>query len=348
MRDGILATFSVKTATEEEWAAFEKKWGVAEDSVTRSFPSNEEIFEREQIGLERRASVEDDWLPVVYSILDAGESMVGGMFGKPMRFIHRRRGPAFSKAETVMPDYSVMPTFSEDNEWRRRFLSIQEYFEKHSGDRFAQHPCLTMDALNFVVEMREATTAYTDLYEHPDELKALMEVGLEWSINFQEAQRERIAPYADGCFEWLAGWVPFPEAVSLSVDAYVICGVPHYAEFGFDYQRRLIEHFGHGFMHFHCNRTDLAAEVAKLPGLELFQFGGDTRDPLPPIDRLPDMRKVVGDVPIMISCEEGPFLSRLNAGTLMPNVWYCVGRKNEQFTADEANRAMDQVRAYQA
>ena len=351
MPDSILATLPIEVDAEADWKAFEKKWGTYKEGEARPFPCNEEIFERSAIEPERRGDAEDDHLPVIYSILDAGESMVGAMFGKPVRFIHRPRWPVFSKAETVLPDYSALSdvSFSLDGEWTRRFLSIQEYFTEHADGRFAQHPCLTMDALNFVCEMRDATAAYLDIYEHPDELKALMEIGLDFNIRFQEAQMERTGSYADGSFVWLGQWVPFPRAVSLSVDANVICSVDNYVEFGFDYQRRLIEHFGHGLMHFHCNRTDLAAEVAKLPNLRLFQFGGDTRDSVSAIDRLPEMRSVVGDIPMMVSCGLAEFQSRLADHALMPNVWYEVRPNGDaKLSIDEANRLMETVRAYRA
>ena len=177
-----------------------------------------------------------------------------------------------------------------------------------------------------------------------DELRALMEIGLDFNVRFQEAQMERIGGFADGCFIWVGEWLPFPRAISLSVDAYVICSPEHYVAFGFDYQRRLIEHFGKGVVHFHCNRADLAAEVARLPGVVLFQFGGDTRDPVPEIDRLPEMRRAVGDIPIMVSCELRQFKARLKNGTLPPNVWYAV--HGGPLSVDEANRLMDDVRLY--
>ncbi len=272
--------------------------------------------------------------------------MVSGMLGAEMRFFHRPRGPAFSAPCELLPDYAALPGLGlkMDNAWVRRFLSIQEYFEAHAGDGFAQHPCLTMDALNFVCELRGATQSYLDLYEHPRELRCLMEIGLDFNLRFQDAQRARIAPFRGGCFTWLADWVPFPNAVTLSVDAYVICSPEAYVDFGFDCQSRLIKHFGHGLMHFHCNRADLAAEVARLPNLELFQFGGDPHDPAPEIDHLPAMRKAVGDVPMQLACPLSVFVERLNRHALMPNVWYVVNGAG--LTVDAANRLMDRVRAY--
>lgn len=347
MQDSILATLPVGMDNADKWRAFDRKWGTHKEGEKRAFPSNEEIFERLAVGFEKRGQVEDDWLPVVYSILDAGESMVCSMFGKETEFIHRPHGPAVSVPNHVLPDsYNLSGVaFSLDNKWVRRFLSIMEYFAEHMGENFAQHPCLTMDALNFACEMRGATQSYLDIYEHPAELKALMETGLDFNIRFQEAQMERIGRYAGGCFVWLSGWAPFKRAVSLSVDAYVICSVENYMEFGFDYQRRLIEHFGHGLMHFHCNRADLAAEVARLPGLALFQYGGDTRDPVPSADRLPEMRRAVGDIPIMVDCDLDTFTRRLEDRTLLPNVWYTMGG-SRQLSVGEANRLMAKVRKY--
>ena len=348
MLDQILASLPVATDTEEEWRQFEARWGTYGEGETRPFPSNEEIFERCLIGLQARAAVEDDTLPVIYSILDAGESMVGAMFGQQVRFLHRPRRPAFSSAPPVVRDYARLSEarFSLNSEWTKRFLGIQDYFASHMGERFAQHPCLTMDAMNFAAEMRGSTQAYLDLYEHPDGLGALMEVGLDFNIRFQEAQMERTGTYADGSFVWLAGWVPFARAVSLSVDAYVICSVRSYVEFGLEYQSRLIEHFGRGLMHFHCNRADLAAEVARLPGLSLLQYGGDTRDPLPEVEQLPEMRRAAGEVPIMVACDLKRFLDGLSGRSLMPNVWYNVS--GGPIPVDEANRIMDTVRSYRA
>ena len=61
-----------------------------------------------------------------------------------------------------------------------------------------------------------------------------------------------------------------------------------------------------------------------MSGLGLFPFGGDPKDPTPEIEHLPAMRAAVGEIPIMISCPFDVFLSRMDAGTLPPNVRYVV------------------------
>jgi hypothetical protein len=349
MQDGILCTLPVAIDCERQWQDFERKWGTFTEGQERPFPSNEEILDRLVIGLEARGQARDDWLPVLYSTLDAGEGIAGALMGAAsIRFLHRSRAPTFSKAETVLPDYSHLHelTFSLENPWMRRLLDLQEHFERRAGTRFAQHPFLTMDAMNFACELREATNAYLDVYEHPHELRRLMEIGLDFNIRFQEAQMDLIGPHRDGCFVWLAGWAPFERAVSMSVDAHVICSAKTYVEFGFDYNQRLIDHFGHGLMHFHCNRADLAAEVARLRGLELFQFGGDTRDGVADIDRAEDMRAAVGEIPLQVSCGMETFRRRLEERTLLPNVWYTVG--GQGVSTEEANRLMETVRSYRA
>lgn len=346
MLDGVLVTLPVNIDVERRWQAFENRWGVYEEGETRSYPSNEEIFDRIIIGQEERSRVDDDYLPVLYTILDAGESMVGGMYGGDIRFLHRPRDAAFSHTPPVLTDYADIPHLPDPmaGTWTERLRDILKYCRDKSNGRFAQHPLITMDALNFAAEMRGATQAYLDIYEHPNELRALMEIGIDYNIRFQEMQMEVCGGYDDGAFVMMGGWVPFPKAILLSVDAYVICNVESYIEFGFEYQARLLEHFGHGLMHYHCNRLDLAAEVAKLPGLRMFQFGGDTRDSVPDVEHVPAMRKVIGDIPILVYCDLDYFISHLKDGTLAPNVWYQVG--GGALAIDEANRLMDEVRDY--
>jgi hypothetical protein len=349
MQDSILAVLPVAIEAEEDWRAFRARWRWERytEGEERPFPSNEEILDRVQIGLQQRGQVEDDWLPVIYSVLDSGDDMPRGLFGQPMRFFHRS-GAAYSSAPPVLADWAGLDAlrFSLTSPWARKLLDLEDYFERHADGRFAQHNQLTMDGLNFVMMMRGNTQVYIDIYESPEELRRLLEIGLDFNIRFQEAQFERIRGYRDGCFVWLAEWAPFPRAISFSVDAYVLCSARTYVEFGIEYQSRLIKHFGHGLMHFHCNRADLAAEVAKLPGLELFQYGAGL--PLGPPDYtyLPEIRKAVGEIPIMVNYPLEAFRHGLAGGTLMPNVLYHLS--GGPLGADEANRLMDAVRAYRA
>lgn len=349
MQDGVLAVLPVATDADEHWRAFKAKWHWERyaDGEERPFPSNEEILDRVQIGLQQRGQAEDDWLPVVYSVLDGGDDMPRGLFGAPMRFFHRPHF-AYSAGEPPLPDWSQLPKlrFSLSSRWPQRMLDIQKHFERHAAGRFAQHTCLTMDAMNFALMMRGATESYLDLYEHPAEIRQLIEIGLDFNIRFQEAQFKVIPRYRDGCFCWLTGWTPFERAISLSVDAFVLCSTKTYAECGLEYQARLIRRFGHGLMHFHCNRADLAAEVARLPGLELFQYGAGLPAGPPDYTCLPEIRRAVGDIPIMVSYPLELFRQGLSDGTLMPNVMY--GVHGPALSVDEANRLMEQVRAYRA
>jgi hypothetical protein len=297
------------------------------------------------VGLEGRKSVEDDRLPVVYSSLDFGEGIVYAWMDLPVRFYHRPRYACYSKGD-AWEDYSQLSTacYAGGNRWVRRVEEIHAFFRNNAHGRFGQYPTITMDALNFACELRGATNAYYDLYEHPEELRKLMALGADCNIQFQEMQMREIGEHAGGSFAYLAQWVPFPRAVGLSVDSYVNCSVDTYAEFGFEYQQRLIDHFGHGLMHLHCNRSDLAAQIVKLRGLALLQYGGDTRDKLTEYERLPEMQKVAGEIPIQTSVDVEVFRAGLRDRTLPPNVWYMVYGKS--ITVDEANALMDEVRAY--
>jgi hypothetical protein len=227
MQNGILCSFySVVTAGEEEWQALERRWGDYPESAGRPCPSNEEILERLLMGLEKRRSVEDDRLPVLYSTRDFAEGIVYAWLDLPLRFYHRRRDAGYSKGDS-WADYSPLSgaRYAEGNRWVQRAEEIHGFFRDSAHGRFGQHPTITMDALNFACEVRGATNAYYDLYEHPEELRQLMALGVDCNIRFQEMQLREIGAHAGGSFAYMAQWVPFPRAIGLSVDSYVNCSV---------------------------------------------------------------------------------------------------------------------------
>jgi hypothetical protein len=55
------------------------------------------------------------------------------------------------------------------------------------------------------------------------------------------------------------------------------------------------------------------------------------------------MRAVVGDIPIRTTCSLDDFLSRMDARTLPPNVWYDV---TQSISVQQANQLMKKVRNY--
>ena len=133
MQDGILAVLPVTADVEDQWEAFEARWGRFREGDERPFPSNEEIFERFLIGLPERADAEDDCLPVVYSTLDGGDDLPKGLFGQTMRFFHRPRAAAYSGADPPLEDCDALDRFrfSPESPWARRMLAIQDYFERN-------------------------------------------------------------------------------------------------------------------------------------------------------------------------------------------------------------------------
>jgi hypothetical protein len=65
------------------------------------------------------------------------------------------------------------------------------------------------------------------------------------------------------------------------------------------------------------------------------------------IDRMPEMRRVVGEVPIQVGCNLREFQTRLAERRLLPNVWHTVGGE-EALDPDDANRLAEKVRACRA
>ena len=135
MLDGILAVLPVAADEADAWQTFRDKWRWEQyqEARERPFPSNEEIVDRLEIGLQQRGKVEDDWLPVTYSVLDTGDDFVRGLFGGDLRFFHRS-GPAYSAGEPVLRDFADVDRleFSLDSPWSQWAIDFLDYFEQRA------------------------------------------------------------------------------------------------------------------------------------------------------------------------------------------------------------------------
>jgi hypothetical protein len=122
------------------------------------------------------------------------------------------------------------------------------------------------------------------------------------------------------------------------------CRSDAYAEFGRPYQQQLIDHFGGGNFHVHGNGRHLLGEMAKLKGCVVAAIGDDGAK-VRAMDDLENLKRQVGPITPVISCEAAEFERRLGEGSLIGGVYYSVRPVK---TADDANRLMDLVRGYRA
>jgi hypothetical protein len=200
------------------------------------------------------------------------------------------------------------------------------------------------------VELRGTTQAYTDLFAFPDELRRLMEFGIELNEWFLRHQERVIGPHnrAVSGGHPLTGRGPMQGTVSESVDAYTLCHPRTYVDFGLDYQGRLLQRIGGAMMHMHGTAVfDLLPHVAKLKGLLAVQVGNDLHggESFPLLPRLREARSLAGDVPLdrlRLSAEELEL--GIRARLLVGNAHYVVPCESP----DQARRYIEMARNYRA
>lgn len=315
-----------------------------------SVPPVERIFPLWEKYLAFFDTLEDDWVPTIYPH-QYDQGIYGAVFGASMH-INRVGGPGGDGPGGISS--MTMPfedkTYEELQElisrpiegWLKRLDNDLRYLADKSEGRWGVSVPITCDGLNFAMQIRGNRTM-TDLYDCPDDLKALLQASVDFNIQFVDRQRAAIGMgYEDGVYDFFnAGWMP-EKSIPMSVDCYNLCSPDVYAEFGFEYQQQLIDYFGGGNFHVHGNGRHLLEELAKLKGCVVASIGNDGSD-VAAIDNLEEVKRRTGLITPVLSCDRCQFARKLQERSLIGGIYYVV-RGLESI--EEANRLMNLVRRY--
>lgn len=286
-----------------------------------------------------RWEVEDDLLPVAR--VSFGSAAYGGYLGAKVTF---QNGAGWS--HPLLADYSQLDQlyFDEQNEWIQRQQEACRYFIQTAQGKFALCETEQMDSLN-LAELLRGSEVYTDLYDYPEEFHHLLDFAGDFNIRFTEMQREILAPclrYQGGVFSIFRIWLP-GRAVWVSVDAYGLCSLGVFHEFGAPYLQQVMDHFGGGWIHLHSTDIRLLPEIVKLSGIVGIGIYDDPNAPRG-FDLLTQIRQVTGDIPLQIDCRVEELEQGLVKRDLPGSVMYMV--KHGEGTVAQVNRLMEKVRAY--
>jgi hypothetical protein len=129
------------------------------------------------------------------------------------------------------------------------------------------------------------------------------------------------------------------------VDSYHMTRVDWFEEHGRWVLEQTVQPYDGMMLHLHSNGLHLLKSVSTLPKLQCITLNEDTTAPFRIYERLDELSKLRGDVPIAASIPCAVFEERLRSRKLTPNVLYHVQGVNG---VDAANRMMDLVCAYRA
>ena len=289
-------------------------------------------------GFALNREIEDDNLPVVYGEL--GGYLIGGFLGARVSW-----GSGGAYPEKLIRDIHRYPdylSFSEDNEYYRLQLAYTSYLAERSRGRFGFTEMIAIDGLNFLDCVRGGD-AYTDVYDYPQEILAIMDFASDLNVRVVKAQRALIEPYRGGRFNFYQIWTP-GETIFISVDAYGQCGPEVFEKFGRRYVQRLIDEFEGGWLHVHSDAMRLLPEYVRLSGLVAIGLEDWIRPPRA-MDHIEEILQITGSIPLMINITREELLRRMETRTLPGNILYWVSGVD---TVEDANRIAERAYRYRA
>jgi hypothetical protein len=315
-------------------------------ALSRSeFPSAETLFPfwEEYLTCRQQNAIDDDSVEVLYpNQYDQG--IYGAMFGAEMHFLIQSGWGWASSSSKPFEEKTYKELlalrFDPGNPWLQRMKRDLAYLAERSRGRFDVTTIITIDGFNFAHQIR-GMRLFEDIYDRPDELKALLNLAADINIEFVEFQRNATAETCEHGSMVLGGHFP-GHTVAMSVDTYNMCSSDTYLEFGMPYQQRLIDHFGGGAFHLHGNGRHLLPAMAKLSGFVYVSIHDDGAQ-VRAFDDRANLGRLAGNLLIGLSCGKQELSKALSERTLVPARYHvpCADRH-------EAQSLLEQFRNYRA
>ena len=337
--DCIAARFDVPTAAMREFAN-------THAGGPCGYPDPEERARFWDAHLAQRASVLDDSVPAVYPT-EFDQGLYGGTLGAEVRYLC---DPGTGWISSMVP-----PMFAELAEMRKlptlesalghplfkQFLRQLDIMTAAGRGKFGVSHMILIDAMNFVFELVGATKAYMGMIELPELVREAIEFAFELNVAVHEAFFARVGLLAGGTCSNMVGWAR-GRVLNESLDPFHMTSVRDFEAWGRGPVERIFARFDGGAIHIHGNGRHLLEAAATLRGLRGIYLGND-RGFADAFSILPDLRRRVGDMPLVVPVKIDAFGSALTAHSLTGGVLYVVSGAPD---ADAANRLMDRVRAY--
>ena len=308
-------------------------------------PSPEESAEWWNLILKERASIEDDLVPSAY-MREMDQGLYTGLLGAIVHFdCDPERGRISSRGMPLVSTWEEFKRLRQhcDLEWAIRYSQMLQAFFRKSEGYFGISHLICVNGLNMVVDVFGAARAYLELRDRPEEVHEAMEFAHHVNTWVQDIFFESIPLLEGGTCSNLASWRPGRE-ISEGIDAFHMTSSEDFTQWGIAPLSRMISRYDGGILHLHGNGHHLIEALCDVPGVRavaLFDDGGVS----PSFERLPQLKKQFGDMPLIVFADYDEFSRALKKGTLPGGVLYRVMGVPD---ADRANHLMDEVRHYRA
>ncbi len=288
--------------------------------------------------------VRDDSIPSSY-LTEMDQGLYGGLFGGDVRFLSDpQMGWISSMVPPILNDWSEFDKrmlFRTDHEWYQRYLNQLELFVRGSQGKYGISHFILINGLNFVFELVGATQTYLDLDQRPEMIRRAVDLAYEVNLRIHKTFFEKVPLVEGGTCSIYAQWIP-GQIVSESVDPFHMTSVDYFEKWGREPVEKIYSQFDGGAIHIHGNGRHLLEAVSTLKGLKVIYLGDDKGYP-PAFDVLDELKRRVGDMPIICLVKFPEFSQALEQHSLVGSVFYDVLDVPD---VDTANRCMDLVREY--
>jgi hypothetical protein len=295
--------------------------------------------------LAERQGVEDDSIPCAY-LTEQDQGLYGGIVGGQLQYMaHPENGWISSMVPPVLKSWEEMEgldTHAETDTWRYYVEQLEAFTEGAEGKWGISHFIL-IDALNFVFELFGATRAYLEVEDNPERVRAAIDFAYRLNVRVQQAFFDKVGLLEGGTCSNMAGWVP-GRIVSESVDPFHMTSAGYFERWGREPVERILGTFDGGVVHLHGNGRHLLGAVKTVKGLKGLLLAND-RGYARAITVLGELRRVAGDLPLVVDCTYDELVAAFEAGRVVGGCLYKVGRAPG---VDEANRLMERVRGWRA
>jgi hypothetical protein len=274
------------------------------------------------------------------------QGLYGGLLGGKVQFMaHPENGWISSMVAPLLADWSEFDRlrFDPAHPWFQRYVTQLKTFVAAAAGKFGVSHFILIDGLNFVFELVGATNTYLSLVERPEVVRRAIDFAFDLNVAIQQTFFATAPRLDGGTFSNMVQWVP-GRIVSESVDPYHMTSVGYFEEWGREPIERIFSRFDGGVLHIHGNGRHLLEAVCTLKGLMAVFLGDDRGFPLA-FDVLAELRRRMGDMPLVVQVGYDAFCGKLAEHRLVGGVFYQVKKVPG---VDAANRCMEAVRAYRA
>lgn len=238
--------------------------------------------------------VGDDWVPFVTPGIGIALNSIY-YSGAPMI-----PGEATTWVHPVIHSWDDLGRLKADpqNPWCQVIQRIsRRYVEMNEGDYAVQSYAhfAPMDMANAL----RGNTLFTDFYDAPEQVHALMGCCVQAIVWLEEEQRRIVPDVMGGTAIW-GTWVP-GHALFMSEDATDLCSAGIYTEFGRPYTEQVAHSVGSCWIHHHARGLHVHREIARVWGLQQVEISLDPNCERP-IDHLPELFEWNDGLPLMTRC----------------------------------------------